>query len=56
MSIFITLLAFQDPDQQNIAKLAVLFASLFAATVGYFILQRSKVTEPEVEQLEEEMI
>jgi NhaA family Na+:H+ antiporter len=54
MSIFITLLAFQDPALQNIAKLAVLFASLFAAGAGYLILQRSSLTEPEVEELEQE--
>ncbi|MDO1445224.1 Na+/H+ antiporter NhaA [Rhodocytophaga aerolata] len=55
MSIFITLLAFQNADQQNMAKLAVLFASLTAASIGYIILRNSKATIPD-EQLEEEEI
>ena len=56
MSIFITLLAFQDVNQQNIAKLAVLFASLAAACIGYLILRNSKVIEPELVEIEEEVI
>jgi NhaA family Na+:H+ antiporter len=43
MSIFITLLAFDDTSLINGAKLAVLVASLVAGVTGYFILKLRKV-------------
>jgi NhaA family Na+:H+ antiporter len=43
MSIFITLLAFEDPYQQNIAKMAILFASVLAAVIGFVILRSNSV-------------
>ncbi len=39
MSIFITLLAYDNPDQIIQSKIAVLLASLVSGTVGYFWLQ-----------------
>lgn len=39
MSIFITLLAFEDEALINNAKLAILFSSLVAGLLGYFILK-----------------
>lgn len=42
MSIFITLLAFDgQPEPQNVAKLAILLASLLAGATGYALLSRS---------------
>lgn len=38
MSIFVTLLAFDDTHIQNNAKLIILFASLIAGTIGYIWL------------------
>lgn len=38
MSIFVTLLAFNDTHIQNNAKLIILFASLIAGTIGYIWL------------------
>lgn len=40
MSIFITLLAFEDIQMVNDSKIAILTASLFAALVGLFYLRR----------------
>jgi NhaA family Na+:H+ antiporter len=42
MSIFITTLAFGDHKIQNLAKIAILFASLFSGIVGFIILSRFK--------------
>ena len=39
MSIFITLLAFNDASVVQISKIAVLFTSLIAGVIGYFILR-----------------
>ena len=39
MSIFITLLAFNDAEMVQISKITVLFASLIAGLIGYFILR-----------------
>lgn len=40
MSIFITLLAFADPQAVESSKLSILLASLVAGTIGYLILHR----------------
>jgi NhaA family Na+:H+ antiporter len=40
MSIFITLLAFGNPEIVQSSKISILLSSLAAATVGYFILNR----------------
>jgi len=42
MSLFITDLAFTDPQHQIIAKVAVFIASLISGIIGYIILVRSK--------------
>lgn len=42
MSIFITTLAFGEDKIQNLAKIAILFASLFSGIVGFIILSRFK--------------
>ena len=39
MSIFITLLAFQDPDVVQNSKIAILFSSFFAGSIGFMILR-----------------
>jgi len=41
MSLFITDLAFSDPEHQIIAKVAVFVASLISGIIGYIILARS---------------
>jgi NhaA family Na+:H+ antiporter len=51
MSIFITLLAFENSSQQDIAKMATLFASVLAALTGFVILRSSPVSS--LESLEE---
>ncbi len=38
MSIFITLLAFDDPEVIDFSKISILIASLIAAVTGYFVL------------------
>lgn len=40
MSIFITLLAYSDPEEISRAKIAILLASLVAGTLGYLWLRR----------------
>jgi len=46
MSLFITDLAFKDPEFQIIAKVSVLIASVISGIIGYIILRRAKpVTE-----------
>ncbi|HEY5715147.1 MAG TPA: Na+/H+ antiporter NhaA [Psychromonas sp.] len=45
MSLFITDLAFTDPEHQVIAKVTVLLASIISGIIGYVILLRSPVTE-----------
>ena len=42
MSLFITDLAFKDPEMQIIAKVSVLAASIISGIIGYIILIRSK--------------
>lgn len=42
MSLFITDLAFQEPEFQIIAKVAVLIASIISGIIGYIILVRAK--------------
>jgi NhaA family Na+:H+ antiporter len=57
MSIFITMLAFNDPDAQDTAKMAVLLASVLAMIVGGLVLKWSHLlTEhlPEIEENESE--
>lgn len=43
MSIFITLLAFQDPQTIQITKISILLSSLLAGSTGYLILSRQNV-------------
>ncbi|MEP7265616.1 MAG: Na+/H+ antiporter NhaA [Bacteroidota bacterium] len=45
MSIFITLLAFDNPEQITQSKIAILIASLVAGTVGYIWLRTTLKTE-----------
>jgi Na+:H+ antiporter, NhaA family len=45
MSIFITLLAFNDPDIVQNSKISILLGSLVAGLVGYLILSKSPSTE-----------
>ncbi|WP_022942615.1 Na+/H+ antiporter NhaA [Psychromonas hadalis] len=45
MSLFITDLAFKDPEHQIIAKVAVLIASIVSGIIGYIILVRAKPKE-----------
>jgi Na+/H+ antiporter NhaA len=47
VSLFITGLAFHQPELQNAARLAVLATSLAAAALGTAILQRSDRSAPE---------
>jgi NhaA family Na+:H+ antiporter len=57
MSIFITMLAFNDPDAQDTAKMAVLLASILAMIIGGLVLKWSHLlTEhlPEIEENESE--
>jgi len=42
MSLFITDLAFKDPEFQIIAKVSVLVASIISGIIGYVILRRAK--------------
>jgi len=44
MSLFITDLAFKDPEYQIIAKVSVLTASVISGLIGYIILVRTKST------------
>jgi NhaA family Na+:H+ antiporter len=46
MSIFITLLAFQDATIVQNAKIAILLSSLIAGCTGYLILRKEKTAEP----------
>ena len=39
MSIFITLLAFNDAGVVQISKIAVLFSSVIAGVIGYLVLR-----------------
>lgn len=41
MSIFITLLAFKDPDMVNNSKIAILAASMLSGIIGYIWLNRA---------------
>lgn len=43
MSIFITLLAFNDPDQVTQAKIAILIASLISGMIGFFWIKRTLI-------------
>jgi Na+/H+ antiporter NhaA len=44
MSIFITNLAFAEENIRNLAKIAVLFASLCSGIIGFLILSRYKAS------------
>jgi Na+:H+ antiporter, NhaA family len=44
MSIFITLLAFSDPQIVQTTKISILLSSLFAGITGYFILSRQTLS------------
>ena len=46
MSLFITSLAFEDPEYATQAKLGVLTASFIAGTIGYFILHSAIHKKP----------
>jgi len=48
MSIFITLLAFQDPALVQSSKIAILFGSFFAGTIGFLILRSAGNPQPVV--------
>jgi len=51
MSIFITLLAFTDPEIIGNAKISILLTSLLAGLTGYFILNRqTSVIEQKIQQ------
>lgn len=41
MSIFITILAFEQRDIENNSKLMILIASAIAGTIGYFLLKKT---------------
>lgn len=45
MSIFITILAFDDPDIINNSKIAILIASLFSGSIGFILLRLSLRTQ-----------
>ena len=47
MSIFITLLAFDNADIVNNSKIAILFASLIAGTIGFIFLKLTLKTQVE---------
>jgi Na+:H+ antiporter, NhaA family len=47
MSIFITLLAFDNPLTVQSAKISILLSSLAAGFVGFLVLRRQKVVVPE---------
>lgn len=46
MSIFISLLAFEDPSLIDTSKLSIMVASVFAGVTGYFWLRKSFQTTP----------
>ena len=50
MSLFITNLAFTDPDQVQMAKIGILAASLLAGTVGFVILKFSLRGKPALDE------
>ncbi len=47
MSIFITLLAFDDPDIINNSKIAIIIASIIAGTIGFIFLKMTLKRQPE---------
>jgi NhaA family Na+:H+ antiporter len=49
MSIFITLLAFTDPDVIQSTKISILLSSLLAGVTGFLILRRQPAIDPPVE-------
>lgn len=54
MSIFITLLAFNDTHLINSTKLTVLLSSTFSALIGYFLLKKTLPAKAIEEEEEEE--
>ena len=50
MSIFITLLAFDDADIVNNSKIAILIASFIAGTIGFIFLKLTLKTRIENEE------
>lgn len=48
MSIFVTLLAFDDQTVINNAKFVILISSLFAGTLGFLFLKKTLKVEPDV--------
>jgi NhaA family Na+:H+ antiporter len=50
MSIFITLLAFDNADIVQSSKISILLGSLAAGVVGYLILRKSSPTETVIDQ------
>lgn len=50
MSIFITLLAFDDPDIIQSSKISILLGSLAAGLIGYLILRKSTSAETIINQ------
>lgn len=43
MSIFISMLAFKHPEQQDLAKISILIASVFSGIVGFVLIKRVRV-------------
>jgi NhaA family Na+:H+ antiporter len=44
MSIFITLLAFENPEIVQSSKLSILLTSVLAGVIGYLILRKQGAT------------
>jgi NhaA family Na+:H+ antiporter len=49
MSIFITLLAFSDPEVIQNTKIIILLTSLLAGFAGFLILSRQPSTRPDID-------
>lgn len=47
MSIFISILAFKEPQFQTEAKVSILIASFISGLIGYFILRKTTSPKPE---------
>lgn len=43
MSIFISMLAFKHPEQQDLSKIAILIASFFSGVIGFVLIKRINV-------------
>ena len=54
MSIFITLLAFDDSNIIRHSKIAILFSSLIAGIIGFILIKKSTASSPVAEDVKEE--